>query len=359
MWSTSANPTYYSIYGGGDHPVADTARRLRPRLHAARLPPPRRLDRQGASAEPDCDVRLHQLLAHYAIALCYAQQEDEVLEDVYMKRWQAVLPRRPHGDLRAPPPPAADPQRWPARTSPATTRSSGRPTGASLMANRLEPINLVDFTGGLNLRRNQFQLAANESPEMDNIAIDPLGGIYTRKGWERWNDDDIVDTDTVTWDPRRALPRPARPTAPTSSTSPPTTSCIAAGVDGVFDRSRASSARPLRTWPTSPPSVTTCTSPAGANNRWPAAPAPHAADPADRCRGRQLERRLPQPRSTVSPRSRTVSKPTPATCSPPTSKKTASTIPNRLRWSHPTVPDDWAQPDFIDIDIGGIQDHRR
>ena len=43
----------------------------------------------GAGSEPDCDVRLHQLLAHYAIALCYAQQEDEVLEDVYMKRWQA------------------------------------------------------------------------------------------------------------------------------------------------------------------------------------------------------------------------------------------------------------------------------
>jgi len=43
----------------------------------------------GPTAEPDCDPRLHQLLAHYAIALAYAQQEDEVLEDVYMKRWQA------------------------------------------------------------------------------------------------------------------------------------------------------------------------------------------------------------------------------------------------------------------------------
>lgn len=42
---------------------------------------------EGPDAEPDCDVRMHQLLAHYAIALCYAQQEDEVLEDVYMKRW--------------------------------------------------------------------------------------------------------------------------------------------------------------------------------------------------------------------------------------------------------------------------------
>ena len=43
----------------------------------------------GASAEVDADPRLHKLLVHYAIALCYAQQEDEVLEDVYMKRWQA------------------------------------------------------------------------------------------------------------------------------------------------------------------------------------------------------------------------------------------------------------------------------
>jgi hypothetical protein len=43
----------------------------------------------GAGAEPDCDVRMHMLLAHYAIALMYANQEDEVLEDVYMKRWQA------------------------------------------------------------------------------------------------------------------------------------------------------------------------------------------------------------------------------------------------------------------------------
>lgn len=43
----------------------------------------------GAGAEVDADPRLHQLLIHYAIGLAYAQQEDEVLEDVYMKRWQS------------------------------------------------------------------------------------------------------------------------------------------------------------------------------------------------------------------------------------------------------------------------------
>ena len=37
---------------------------------------------------PDCDERLHLPLASYAIALAYAQQEDEVLETTYMARWQ-------------------------------------------------------------------------------------------------------------------------------------------------------------------------------------------------------------------------------------------------------------------------------
>lgn len=38
--------------------------------------------------EPDCDSRLHYAITHYAVALAYAQQEDEQLETVYMDRWQ-------------------------------------------------------------------------------------------------------------------------------------------------------------------------------------------------------------------------------------------------------------------------------
>jgi hypothetical protein len=43
----------------------------------------------GDTEAPDCDERLHRPLAHYAIALAYAQQEDETLETTYMARWQA------------------------------------------------------------------------------------------------------------------------------------------------------------------------------------------------------------------------------------------------------------------------------
>lgn len=41
------------------------------------------------SEVPDIDVRMHRPLANFVIALMYANQEDEVLEDTYMKRWQA------------------------------------------------------------------------------------------------------------------------------------------------------------------------------------------------------------------------------------------------------------------------------
>ena len=74
------------------------------------------------------------------------------------------------------------------------------------MVNRLEPLDLVSFVGGLNLRRNQFQLADNESPDLLNVDIDPRGGFYTRQGWARWNPTDIVPVvTTTTWQPRNAF----------------------------------------------------------------------------------------------------------------------------------------------------------
>ena len=83
------------------------------------------------------------------------------------------------------------------------------------MVNRLEPLNLMDFTGGLNLRRNQFQLAENESPDLLNVDIDPRGGFYTRKGWQRWNANDVIDVEAgVAWKPRNCLrphPRQRQP----------------------------------------------------------------------------------------------------------------------------------------------------
>jgi hypothetical protein len=55
-----------------------------------------------------------------------------------------------------------------------------------------------DFTGGLNLRADQFQLARNESPDMLNVEIDPRGGLFTRGAIREINSTAV----TGTWAPK-------------------------------------------------------------------------------------------------------------------------------------------------------------
>lgn len=44
----------------------------------------------------------------------------------------------------------------------------------------------VDFTGGLNLRANPFQLDYNESPDLNNVDVNPYGGIRQRGAITSW-----------------------------------------------------------------------------------------------------------------------------------------------------------------------------
>ena len=69
------------------------------------------------------------------------------------------------------------------------------------MVNRLQPLNLFDFTGGLNLRAESFQLLPNEFPDVLNLEPDARGGIQIRKGWDYWGDTEVT---TDPWNPRNA-----------------------------------------------------------------------------------------------------------------------------------------------------------
>ena len=42
-----------------------------------------------------------------------------------------------------------------------------------------------DFTGGVNFRADQFQLARNESPFVLNLEVDPRGGVFSRAGYKK------------------------------------------------------------------------------------------------------------------------------------------------------------------------------
>lgn len=56
-----------------------------------------------------------------------------------------------------------------------------------------------DFTGGLNLRADQFLLARNESPDMLNVEIDPRGGVFSRGAMQRLNTTAVSGT----WAPNK------------------------------------------------------------------------------------------------------------------------------------------------------------
>jgi len=72
-----------------------------------------------------------------------------------------------------------------------------------MVGTRLQPLTLRDFTGGLNVRDNSFQLGDNESPAMLNVHVDSRVGFATRQGWVRWGATD--DPTITTWDPRNAV----------------------------------------------------------------------------------------------------------------------------------------------------------
>lgn len=79
-------PLQFAIWGDTIFlfPRVQTSSEARPyRLRGYRYP----LTWLAATNEPDCDARLHVAMIHFAVALAYAQQEDEVLEATYMDRW--------------------------------------------------------------------------------------------------------------------------------------------------------------------------------------------------------------------------------------------------------------------------------
>jgi hypothetical protein len=60
---------------------------------------------------------------------------------------------------------------------------------------------VADFTGGINFRADQFQLADNEAPGILNCEIDPRGGVFSRAGYQTKHATAIVAPGAV-WKPK-------------------------------------------------------------------------------------------------------------------------------------------------------------
>ena len=60
-----------------------------------------------------------------------------------------------------------------------------------------------DFTGGLNLRADVFNLARNESPDLLNVDIDPRGGVFQRRGTLAYNSSAVGGLTPASWSAQR------------------------------------------------------------------------------------------------------------------------------------------------------------
>jgi hypothetical protein len=85
----TGTPAFISVWAGAFHlwPRYDTGSEYQFTVRGHRQP----VWSNAASDIPDLDERLHSSMCWYAIALAYAQQEDEVLEGIYMARWEREL----------------------------------------------------------------------------------------------------------------------------------------------------------------------------------------------------------------------------------------------------------------------------
>jgi hypothetical protein len=217
------------------------------------------------------------------------------------------------------------------------------------MPNRLQPINLVDFSGGINTRASPFQLAENETAESVNVSVDRLGGIYSRRGWERWNSADLWP-DPAAWDPRRGYMHSLADGTDITYVAANATILGSNGTNVLTDLTIPCSAhthladfaamgdtlyiargRDLASYSRTGTAAALALAASGAGN-W-------NDDYTNPIGGTMPQAELVETHAGYLFVANIV--------------EDGVQFPNRIRWSHPTSPGDWAQSDYIDITSEG------
>jgi hypothetical protein len=215
-----------------------------------------------------------------------------------------------------------------------------------------------DFTGGINFRADQFQLAPNESPGMVNVDIDPRGGIFSRAGYQTKHSSPISFSGE--WNPKGLYD--LRGTTPNImlTTGYQTTGSyngrVYKSIGGNFTTLDSGAATPLNVISTNGASFTTWNLTlyialgSGATNMYKWATGDTYA--TSLLASGPTWQPYAQPTGGYMPRAEL--------CVAHANKMfVANTYedgvayPNRLRWSHENLPEDWYQDDYIDINAGG------
>jgi len=217
-----------------------------------------------------------------------------------------------------------------------------------------------DFTGGLNLRSDQFQLADNESPKMLNVEIDPRGGVFSRGGMERINSTPVIASGT--WTPQKLTPfygttphvmltdltkvykstgsnfsklqwnNAGTPTDVTANS--PHGACMAAWGDFLYIATGSAATAGGYRWRTSDVYATPLTASGTNPDAWQQTLGTPSVGAG----------KIPQAEHLTVHANKMFAANT---------TEGGIAYPNRIRWSHEFIPDNWRAEDYIDIAAGG------
>lgn len=214
-----------------------------------------------------------------------------------------------------------------------------------------------DFTGGINYRADQFQLAKNESPQIINLEVDPRGGVFSRAGYKKKHDTAL----SVNWKPKGLFnyKYPANPQIMLTTgydSVGPTDGRVLHSTGNNFSVLDSAASTPLNVKSPNGASMTqwedtlyiALGKDATAMGKWSAGNAYASLLSASGPTWQPYETGgsgyMPRAELAIAHANKLFVANT---------YEDGVAYPNRLRWSHENLPEAWYQQDYIDIIAGG------
>ena len=216
------------------------------------------------------------------------------------------------------------------------------------MAGRLQVERTDDFTGGLNLRADAFQLGGNESPDLLNVDIDPRGGFSMRRGIQRWNTAAVGAIGAGLFTPKRLWVWEN----PTPQVLVAANSKIFYATAGTFTdttiTTTAAHGASFAAWSGATSAVYIASGTGSVGNKWSGS----AKTALTASGAAQWQTSFASPTGVHMPKADHCATHQSRMWVASTSED-GTAFPDRIRWSHPLFPESWRQEDYIDIPEGG------
>lgn len=203
------------------------------------------------------------------------------------------------------------------------------------MPQRIQLARWSDFTGGLNLRADQYDLRPGESPDMMNVDVDPRGGINLRKVTVPFNATALSSPIDSIWQ--------FSSSDGTQQVLISYETKLARSTGANFtDISGITQTSGLKHRATTFKDVNYIQNGTDGAVRWDGSAATRL--------GTSFNDDITNPTGGNMPKAKLVASHQGSVWVANTDEGVA--LPNRVRWSHPNFPEDWRSFDFIDVDTG-------